>query len=405
MVSDIADDPATRLTVVIPALNEAEAIGDTVRRCLNARTHIVAGTGVTDIELIVVSDGSTDDTASIAREFAGVEVIEFISNRGYGAAIKSGIQQGTGDLVGFLDADGTCDPLFFSELCRAIEEHDADIALGSRMSKESRMPWTRTIGNRLYAMLLSLLSNQHVTDTASGMRVMRRDCLRALGPLPDGLHYTPAMSARAVLKGMTVAEIPMPYADRVGQSKLRVFRDGWRFLLAILDGVFLFRPERSFMFLAFLTLVPAVLLSLNPVEFYLMNRRVEEWMIYRFVVTFLLGSAGVLALSGAAVVSRMSELVLTRGKRTFWLSLLVRSFGGAPVAILLTALVGGATALIWPGLVEYAQTGHVTLHWSRVIVGAFGLLVAFQVVLTGVLLRTTTLWLEFAVTGDRDPAA
>lgn len=394
-----------RLTIVIPALDEAEAIGDTIQRCLDARAHIASTGGVSHVEVIVVSDGSTDTTATIARGFSDVEVIEFPINRGYGAAIKAGFQRGAGDLVGFLDADGTCDPLFFANLCQAIVSDNADIALGSRMSKESRMPWTRTLGNRLYAVLLSLLSNQQVTDTASGMRVMRRERLQDLGPLPDGLHYTPAMSARAILKGLTVAEIPMSYADRVGQSKLRISQDGFRFLLAILDGVLLFRPERLFLFLAFLTLIPATLLSLNPVEFYVTNRRVEEWMIYRFVVAFLLGSAGILALSGAAVVSRMSELVLKRGKRAFWMSLLLRSFQGGRAILLVALLFGGATALVWPGLVEYVSTGHVTLHWSRVIVAAFALLVALQVVLTGVLLRITTLWLDFAMAGDRDPAA
>lgn len=391
------DPPDPGLTIVIPALNEAEAIGDTIQRCLEARAQIVRDGGVGAVEIIVVSDGSTDETPQIARGFEEVRVIEFPVNRGYGAAIKAGFQEGRGELVGFLDADGTCDPLFFSNLCRSIREEGADIALGSRMSKESKMPWVRTLGNRLYAILLSTLSNQQVSDTASGMRVMRREALDALGPLPDGLHYTPAMSARAVLKGLEVAEIPMSYDDRVGESKLRVSTDGWRFLQAILDGVLLFRPERLFLVMAVIALGLATLLSLNPVEFYLTNRRVEEWMIYRFVVAFLLGSAGVFALSAAALVSRMSELVLDRGPAPFVTSQLSRSFRGLRVWVLSLVLVAGSLALVWPGLLEYVGTGHVTLHWSRVIVAAFGLMVAFQAVLTGMLLRITSLWLEFAV--------
>lgn len=394
--------PPHRLTIVIPALNEAEAIGSTIQRCLDARAHIESKGGVSHVELVVVSDGSTDGTAAIARTFDGVHVIEFEANRGYGAAIKSGFRHGSGDLVGFLDADGTCDPLFFADLCRALDRDNADIALGSRMSKQSRMPWVRTLGNRLYAMLLSVLSNQEVTDTASGMRVLRRQCLRDLGPLPDGLHFTPAMSARAVLNGLQVVEIPMSYDDRIGQSKLQVVRDGWRFLQAILDGVLLFRPERLFLLLALLLVVLATLLSLNPVEFYLTNRRVEEWMIYRFVVAFLLGSTGVLSLSAATLVSQLSRLALTRGKRAFWMSMMVGSFRGFRFALLLVLLVGSSAALVWPGLVEYVTTGHVTLHWSRVLVAAFGLLVAFQTALTAVLLRIATLWLEFAVTRDAD---
>lgn len=388
--------------MVIPALDEAEAIGDTVGRCLDARDHIRREGGVSDVEIIVVSDGSTDATAEIARGFAQVEVLEFATNRGYGAAIKSGFHEGSGELVGFLDADGTCDPLFFADLCRAVRSDGADIALGSRMSKDSRMPWVRSLGNRVYALILSVLSNQRVTDTASGMRVMRRDRLKDLGPLPDGLHFTPAMSARAVLKGLKVVEIPMSYSDRVGQSKLRVSRDGWRFLQALLDGVLLFRPERLFVILAAVALGSAILLSAHPIEFYFNNRRIEEWMIYRFVAAFLLGSGGALALSAAAVVNRMSELVLDRGRPGFWMSLLTSSLRGARVSVLVTVLVGTSLLLVWPGLVEYVRTGHVTLHWSRVMVAAFGLLIGFQAVLTAVLLRITTLWLEFALS-ERGP--
>lgn len=395
----------SRLTIVIPALDEAGAIGETIRRCLDARPRIIEQGGVREVEVIVVSDGSTDATAEIARGFADVEVIEFPRNRGYGAAIKAGFLAGSGELIGFLDADGTCDPRFFADLCRAIERDGAQIALGSRMSKRSRMPWLRNLGNRLYAILLSLLSNQRITDTASGMRVMRRDCLLELGPLPDGLHYTPAMSARAVLKGLSVAELPMSYEERIGQSKLRISRDGFRFLSAILDGVLLFRPERLFLLLALLALGSATLLSLGPVGFYISHRQIEEWMIYRFVVAFLLGSAGIMALGVAALVSQMSELALPRRQPSAWFAFLVRWFRGVRVIVLATLLAVASIVLVWPGLLEYLRTGHVTMHWSRVMVGAFGLLVAFQAVLTGVLLRITRLWLEFAMTTTRRPGS
>lgn len=393
----LQDGARPRLTIVIPAFDEAGAIAGTIQDCLDARDHIRDEGGVSGLEIIVVSDGSTDGTAEIARGFSDVSVIEFPVNRGYGAAIKAGFLEGSGDLVGFLDADGTCDPHFFADLCRAVDQEGADVALGSRMSSASRMPWVRTVGNRVYALLLSVLANRPVTDTASGMRVMRRTSLRDLGPLPDGLHYTPAMSARAVLKGLAVAEIPMSYDDRIGESKLRVSRDGWRFLRAILDGVLLFRPERLFVFLAGLLLISGALLSLGPLEFYIRNNQVEEWMIYRFVVAFLLGGAGLFALIATALVSQMSRLVLDRQERSFWTKLLVSAFRGPSVVLAVIALFAASLVLVWPGLLEYTSTGHVTLHWSRVFVAAFGMLVAFQAALTAILLRVTALWLEFAM--------
>lgn len=98
-----------KLTIVIPALNEEEAIGGTICRCQQAIPTICENSPVADVELIVVSDGSTDRTPEIARSFQGVSLIEFEQNQGYGAAIKAGFEAGVGDLLSFLDADGTCD--------------------------------------------------------------------------------------------------------------------------------------------------------------------------------------------------------------------------------------------------------------------------------------------------------
>src|SRR5687767_9912591 len=114
------------LTIVIPALNEEQAIGGTITRCLDAREQIKDAAGLDDVEIIVVSDGSTDGTVEIAQSFEEVQVVVFEKNRGYGAAIKEGWRRGTGSLVGFLDADGTCDPIYFAEMCRVAIEERAD---------------------------------------------------------------------------------------------------------------------------------------------------------------------------------------------------------------------------------------------------------------------------------------
>jgi len=164
----VAEANAAMLTIVIPALNEEESIGSTIQRCLDARDRIRRVGHVDDVEIIVVSDGSTDRTAAIAQEFAAresaVRVIVFEKNRGYGAAIKEGFAQGSGDLVSFLDADGTCDPNYFGELCAALQSQHAMLALGSRMGKDSEMPGIRRLGNTIYAILLGSLSGRAVSD-------------------------------------------------------------------------------------------------------------------------------------------------------------------------------------------------------------------------------------------------
>jgi glycosyltransferase involved in cell wall biosynthesis len=242
---------AATLTIVIPAFNEEESIGQTIERCLNARTRIQKDGHIGHIQLVVISDGSTDQTAVIAgrlaEQNADVRLIIFERNRGYGAALKEGFRAGgQSEFLGFLDADGTCDPRFFAELCRTIQNQRADVVLGNRMLPENHMPRLRRLGNRLFALLLGFLSGQYVHDTASGMRVIRRSALPHLYPLPDGLDFTPAMSARAVMQGMRVMELPMAYAERVGRSKLSVVRDGIRFLRSIVDAVLVFAPTRVF---------------------------------------------------------------------------------------------------------------------------------------------------------------
>ena len=270
------------LTIVIPALNEQDAIGNTIQRCLDAREAICQEADLAFVEIVVVSDGSTDDTVSIAEQFDEVQLIVFPENRGYGAAIKEGWRQGTGTLVGFLDADGTCDPRYFGRMARRINDELADVVLGSRLGKNSKMPRVRRIGNRIFALLLGMLCGNQVTDTASGMRVVRRSSLKYLYPLPDGLHFTPSMSARALLNGLRVIEIPMNYEERVGRSKLSVLQDGIRFLKAIFAGVLCYRPERVFFGLLLMCLFGITFLGAYPTEFYLLNQRLEEWMLHRF---------------------------------------------------------------------------------------------------------------------------
>jgi len=122
---------------------------------------------------------------------------------------------------------------------------DADLVIGSRMSgAESHMPLTRRIGNLLFAHLLTIIGRTKVSDTASGMRVFRKDTLRVLSPLPDGLNLTPVMSTRAAHEAVRVVEVPIPYEERKGRSKLNVIRDGFRFLETIVWTAMTYNPVR-----------------------------------------------------------------------------------------------------------------------------------------------------------------
>jgi len=376
------------LSVVIPALNEELAIGGTLRRCLAARESILKRTGLRHVEFLVVSDGSTDRTEEIARSFSEVTVLTFEVNRGYGAAIKCGFEHARGDLVGFLDADGTCDPEFFGELVATLQAERADVVLGSRMGKGSKMPFIRTLGNTVFAGLLSAFSMQSVVDTASGMRVLRRASLKDIYPLPDGLHFTPAMSARVLTEGkLKLVERPMPYAERTGRSKLSVLRDGVRFLSIIVRAAVTFRPARPLLMLAAVCLLLSFACGIYPVVFYAQHARLEEWVIYRVLMASLLATVAGLIVCAAVVADRIAAVAHGRwasSQAATWLHAL---FAPRLRALLQGVLIVSGLLIVRPGLIEYLQTGHVNMHWSRAVLGSLLLVASTMLGVTSFLLR------------------
>ncbi len=236
--------PMNTLSVVIPAYNEEEGIAQIIERVLPIRPQLQA-VGVEDLELIVVDDGSHDRTAEIAATYPEVRLLRHTVNQGYGAALKTGFGQARGNLLGFLDADGTYPPERFPELCQVALTEQADLVIGSRMSgTDSEMPLVRRVGNVIFANLVSLLGNHRVNDSSSGMRIIRREALSHLYPLPDGLNFTPVMSTRALHEEIHWREVPIPYKERLGRSKLSVVRDGTRFLQTIIWTALCYNPAR-----------------------------------------------------------------------------------------------------------------------------------------------------------------
>src|SRR6266498_4608667 len=233
----------TVLSVVIPAYNEENGIAEIASRVL-AVEPALKKVGVERLELLVVDDGSMDRTAEVAAGVPGVCLIRHPKNKGYGAALKTGFSRASGELIGFLDADGTYPPEYFPKLCQAVLS-GTDLVIGSRMAGEdSKMPLTRRVGNFFFATLLTLLGRQKVTDSASGMRVFKREILEQIYPLPDGLNLTPVMSTRAVHEGIKIEEVPIPYSERVGRSKLSVLRDGRIFMQSMIWTALSYNPVR-----------------------------------------------------------------------------------------------------------------------------------------------------------------
>ncbi|MCA9922589.1 MAG: glycosyltransferase family 2 protein [Anaerolineales bacterium] len=233
----------TTLSVVIPAYNEEDGIAEIAHRVLAVKDDL-AKVGVDDLELLVVDDGSSDKTVEIAGSIEGVRLIQHEQNRGYGGALKTGFSRAKGELIGFLDADGTYPPEYFPQLCKEAL-NGSDLVIGSRMAgADSQMPLTRRVGNFFFANLLSLLGRRRITDSASGMRVFKQSVLERVYPLPDGLNLTPVMSTRAVHEHIKMSEIPIPYSERLGRSKLSVVHDGRIFLQSMVWTALTYNPVR-----------------------------------------------------------------------------------------------------------------------------------------------------------------
>jgi glycosyltransferase involved in cell wall biosynthesis len=362
-----------KLGIAIPALNEEDNIENIIQRSLAARQYIQEHSSVTDVEVTVVSDGSTDRTVELASRYKDlIRLIVFSKNQGYGAAIKEAWDESDAELLGFLDADGTCDPKFFAPLCNQLLDNKTDVVLGCRLNTESEMPLIRRVGNSVFAFLLSIFASSRVRDTASGMRVVRRSSLAHLYPLPDGLHFTPAMSARAMMSdAVRISELDMPYHERVGESKLHVIRDGLRFLRVIVETGFLYRPSRPLNLAGIVLTLISTVLMFPPLVYYLQHRAVLEWMIYRFLVSHLLGTAACLCFCASYILSQMTEIALAEeiGKRKdSWVERFFHSGWFWAVNALLTA-VGGS--LVLGSLLQLLETGSTYGHWSRFIAMTF----------------------------------
>jgi len=396
------------LTIVIPAYNEEEAIESICRQTLEAREAIIRETPVDGVEVIVVSDGSSDKTAERAAQFEDIKLISYAQNRGYGAAIKTGFEESRGDLVSFLDADGTCNPLFFVDLVNLLEENQADVALGSRMGPDSQMPKTRRAGNIFFRMLIRFLSHKPIQDAASGMRVIRRSSLVKLYPLPSGLHFTPAMSCRAALDNdIVIVEKPMKYKERIGPSKLGIIRDGLRFFRVIIEISLTYKPFVFFGYFATLCMLLALGYGIYPTVFYLQNGFIKDWMIYRIVFITVMCTLSFNAYIIGIITSRMTALQnpYKSPRCNYLMVLMEKSVFRKP---LLTAFIcfAGAVLLNRATIIEYISHGTISVHWVFIIAGACLVLLSSQFVSFAVFDRTVKLLKEkqdflIAYNGDK----
>ena len=379
----------TVLSVVIPAYNEENGIAEMASRVLSVAPALKQ-VGVDRLELLVVDDGSRDRTAAVAQNIEGVTLIRHPRNRGYGAALKTGFSKASGELIGFLDADGTYPPEYFPQLCVAALD-GADLIIGSRMAGEdSKMPVTRRVGNFFFASLLSLLSHQKVTDSASGMRVFKREILKQVYPLPDGLNLTPVMSTRALHEGVRIREVPIPYRERVGRSKLSVIRDGSIFMQSMLWTVLSYNPVRilGLVGLGGLAIAGVVFLWILYIRFINGVLALSPWGVAALFLALISTIAGVnllaLGITFNYLVALFYKTPIRQGLfgKPIFKTPLDKQFGWMGLTAVFAGLVIGLTALVLG-----VQGWEIGRLWFYMVGSAMIFLVGVQLVVYWLLLR------------------
>ncbi|HQO10366.1 MAG TPA: glycosyltransferase family 2 protein [Clostridiales bacterium] len=228
------------VTLVIPAYNEEKAIAGSLSSIIQFMKE-----NFSDFELIVVNDASTDNTASEVLKFSDVRLISHPYNKGNGAAVRTGIRNASRDFVVMMDADGQHDIKDIIGITDLLGEYDC--VVGSR-TESSEGSFHRNIANRLYNFLASYVTNMKIEDLTSGYRGFKTSVIKKyLYMFPNGFSY-PTTSTLAVIKGgYNLKYFPIHAKKRIGKSKIRLLRDGFRFLLIIVKISILFSPLKIFL--------------------------------------------------------------------------------------------------------------------------------------------------------------
>jgi len=357
--------PSPQISVIIPCLNEQEAVGKVVDQAFEGiRRSGRAG------EVLVVDNASTDASAAVAAESGAIVVSE--PRRGYGSAYLAGLDQARGEYLVMGDADDTYPMNELSEFVERLDQGD-DLVIGSRFKGTihgDAMPFlNRFVGNPILTGMLNVLFGVKVSDAHCGMRAVRREALPVLDLHSTGMEFASEMVFKAYRRGLRVSEVPIDYYPRVGESKLNRFGDAWRHVRFML----LYSPSWLYLLpgsvLLLLGLIGMVVLAAGPIDLF-----GHTWQIHTmlgFVAMTLIGAQviqlGVFARTYARVRIGEHDPLLERLGRHFSLErgLILGS------ALAFTAVVG----LVGVGA-EWAAHGFGALgraYETALLVTALGL--------------------------------
>jgi glycosyltransferase involved in cell wall biosynthesis len=367
-----------RVSIVIPALNEADAIGSTIQEIPLEDLRLKGY----ETEIIVVDNASEDNTAKEAFN-AGARVIHE-PKRGYGNAYLRGFREAAGDIIVMGDADGTYPFGEIPKFVEALTAGRADFVTGSRFKggiQTGAMPWLhRYIGNPVLTGTLNYLFKTNISDTNCGMRAFTRQALKEMDLRSTGMEFASEMLIEASRKNLRISEIPISYSPRKGgRAKLKSFKDGWRhlrFMALYNPAPFLFFPG-----LVFFILGLALVISLfqNPAA------RIHSFIFGGFmtVIGFQAISMG-LYLKAYAITHGLSEKRGLTGKMLDYHSLEIELLTGS-LLFVLGGLLGFRVLWGWVS-VGFGSLSEVGMGMLSLVIASIGLQIIFLALFLSVFL-------------------
>ena len=262
------------LSIVIPAKNESAAIGGVVAGARNKYP---------EAEIIVVDDGSTDETAKFAEE-AGAKVLRHPESLGNGAAVKAGARAASGEIIALMDGDGQHDASRFDALLARLDD-GFDMVIGAR-DTDCHANIGRLYANGIYNVVASWLTGRRIPDLTSGFRVARAELFKKfLYLLPNGFSYPTTITMAFMRSGYPICFVPIPVGKRIGKSHIRPIRDGVRFMVIIFKVATLYAPLKIFL----------------PISLFFMSTG-GGWYAYTFATTGRFTNMSMLLFSASVIV-------------------------------------------------------------------------------------------------------
>lgn len=277
------NNPDITASIIIPVYNEDKGIGILLEKMTGMKLHET-------FEIIVVNDGSTDNSLEVIRQYP-VKVYTHTVNKGYGAALKTGIRKAGGAKVIILDSDGQHDPAQIREISGMLDEHE--MVIGTR-NKDSFQVKTRQVGKKVIRWVGEYLVEQKLPDYNSGYRGFQRELIHSmLHMMPNGFSFSTTSTLAFLKEGYSIGTIPIKVEERVGRSSnVKFFKDGAKTMMLILRIIMLFNPLKIFFPASFIFTTMGVLYGIYG---YIIAERFSNGAIVMVILGMFLFFIGLVA--------------------------------------------------------------------------------------------------------------